>query len=126
MLQIHEDLLQAGKKGGIEAADRLCHEVLSYLQLFSDAQTWEVMVHLYIDIGGLLARCVGNDIPLSESSVRAFMLGFTQAQPLFTIVDVGRDPEKLLQKMEGMFYSQWLVLPDSRCSLWNSNVTPFR
>ena len=57
------------------------------------------MVHLYIDIGGLLARCVGVDI--SDGNVRDFMVGFTQAQPLFIIVDVGRDPQKLSQKVKG-------------------------
>ena len=57
------------------------------------------MVHLYIDIGGLLARCVGADI--SDGNVREFMVGFTQAQPLFTIVDVGRDPQKLSKKVKG-------------------------
>ena len=59
------------------------------------------MVHLYIDIGGLLARCVGADIPLSDGNVRDFMVGFTQAQPLFIMVDVGRDPQKLSRKVEG-------------------------
>ena len=59
------------------------------------------MVHLYIDIGSLLARCVGADIPLSDGNVRDFMVGFTQAQPLFTMVDVGRDPQKLSRKIEG-------------------------
>ena len=59
------------------------------------------MVHLYIDIGGLLARSVSSDIPLSDDNVRNFMIGFTQGQPLFTIVDVGNDPEKLSRKVEG-------------------------
>ena len=70
------------------------------------------MVHLWIDVGGLLARCDSNDIPLSDSSVRNFMLGFTQFQPLFTIVDVGRDQEKLSQKVEGMLSSCQHVIPD--------------
>ena len=69
------------------------------------------MVHLYIDIGGLLARCDGNDIPLGDSSIRSFMLGFVQAQPLFTIVDVGRDREQTSQKVEGMFGSR-------SCPIW--------
>ena len=59
------------------------------------------MVQLYIDIGGLLARCVSADIPVSNDNVRDFMLGFNQAEPLFTIVDMGRGSEKLSRKVEG-------------------------
>lgn len=101
MLQIHENLLQLGKQGGHEAADHLHDEVTSYLLQYSDAKDWEIMVHFYIDIGGLLARCVSNDIPVNERCVRNFMLGFTQARPLCAIVDVGQDEGILSQKMEG-------------------------
>ena len=107
MLQVHEDLLQLGRKGGFEAANRLRNEVSDYLQQYSDAKHWEIMVHLYVDIEGVLARCISNDILLSDSTVRGFMLGFTLAQPLFTIVDVGHEPEILSQKVEGMFDSQY-------------------
>ena len=58
------------------------------------------MVHLYIDIGGLLARSVTIDVPLSGDSIRDFMAGFTQNQPLFAVMDVGRD-SVTLQKMNG-------------------------
>ena len=114
MLQIHEDLLQLGKEGGFEAANRLHKEVSSYLQQFSEAKSWEIMVHLYVDVGGLLARCVSNDIPLNDSCVRGFMLGFAQAQPLFTIMDVGRGQDGSLPKVEGMFDSQKSTLFDKR------------
>ncbi len=77
-------------------------EVSNYLQQFGDAKYWEIMVHFYIDIGGLLARCLSSDIPLSDDLVREFMVGFTQAQPLFAIVDVGHDSEKLSRKVESM------------------------
>lgn len=100
--KIQESLLQSGRKGGVEAADRIRTEVSNYLQQFGDAKDWGIMVHLYIDIEDLLARCVSADIPLSDKEVRNFMLGFTQAQPLFTIMDVGHDLEKMLQKVEGM------------------------
>ena len=102
MLQIHEDLLQSGKRGGIVAADRLRDEVLDHIQHISDTRGWQIMVQLYIDIGGLLARCVGKEIPMSDSSVRDFMVGFTQAQPLFTIVEVGSDSGQVSRKVEGM------------------------
>ena len=59
------------------------------------------MVHLYVDAGGLLAHCVNIDIPLSDDNVRDFMIGFTQAQPLFTVMDVGHDSEALLRRMKG-------------------------
>ena len=101
MIQLHEDLVQLGEQGGEKTADQLRDEVSIYFQQFGEAKDWEIMVHLYMDVGGLLARCVSNDIPLSESCVRRFMLGFTQAQPLFSIVDVGHDHKKLLQKVEG-------------------------
>ena len=101
-MQIHEDLLQSGKRGGMVAADRLRNEVLDHIQHISDTSNWQIMVQLYIDIGGLLARCVGNDIPMSDSSVRDFMLGFTQAQQLFTIVEVGYDSGQVKRKVEGM------------------------
>lgn len=76
-------------------------EVSSYLQQYSDANHWEIMVHLYIDVEGLLARCFSNDILLSYDDVRDFMVGFTQARSLFTIADVGNDPESLSRKVEG-------------------------
>ena len=121
-MQIHEDLLQSGKRGGIVAAHRLRDEVLEHIQHLSDTSSWQIMVQLYIDIGGILARCVGNDIPMSDSSVRDFMLGFTQPQPLFTIVEVGYDSGQVTRKVEGM-------TDKLRCCLIltvNSNVSPLR
>lgn len=61
-----------------------------------------------------MARCVSNDIPLSDGNVRDFMLGFTQAQPLFHIVDVGYDAEKLLRKVDGTSHFLWLALSDGK------------
>ena len=116
MLQIHEDLLQRGKEGGFEAANRLHKEVSSYLQQFSEAKDWEIMVHIYVDVGGLLARCVSNDILLSDHCVRGFMLGFAQAQPLFTITDVGRGQDGSLPKVEGVFDTQQSILFDNKYS----------
>ena len=106
-------------EGGVEAANRLRDEVSDYLEQFSNAKSWKIMVHLYVDTEGLLARCVSNDIPLSDSSVRDFMLGFTQAHPLFTIVDVGHDLEILSQKVECMFDSNDLSWPivDTYCEV---------
>lgn len=101
LLQIHEDLLQSGKRGGVEAADRLWTEVSNYVEQFPDAERWEIMVHLYIDVQGLLARCVSADVPLSDRNVRDFMVGFTKARPLFTTTDVGHDTEKFSRKVEG-------------------------
>lgn len=85
-------------------------EISNHLQQFGDAKSWRIMVHLYIDIEGLLARCVSADIPLSDGNVRDFMIGFTQAQSLFTIMDVGYDPEKLSRKMEGTSDCSGIVL----------------
>lgn len=99
-LQIHEDLLQLGKSGGTEAAKRIKTELSQYLEQFSDGTHWEIMVYLYIDIGGLLARSVTIDAPLSGDNVRDFMVGFTQNQPLFTAMDVGHD-SVTLEKMKG-------------------------
>ena len=101
-LQIHEDLLQAGKRGGADAAERLWTEVSNYLHQYGEVKDWEIMVHICIDVAGLLARCVSNDCPLSDDNVRDFMIGFTQARPLFTIVDVGSDPESLSRKVGGL------------------------
>ena len=114
MLQVHEDLLLLGKEGGFEAANRLHKEVSSYLQQFSEAKGWEIMVHLYVDVGGLLARSISNDIQLSDSCVRGFMLGFAQAQPLCTIMDVGRGQDGSLPKVEGMFDPQQSILSDKK------------
>ncbi|CAD6578866.1 MAG: hypothetical protein ASARMPREDX12_008998 [Alectoria sarmentosa] len=103
---IHQDLLQLGKRGGAEAADRMRAEVSNYLQQFGDADAgeWKIMVHLYIDVEGLLARCAKNDIRLKDGEMRDFMLGFTQAQPLFMIVDVGHDSERSSRKVEETFH----------------------
>ena len=75
------------------------------------------MVHIYIDLQGFVARSISADIPLSDNDVYDFMVGFTQSQPLFNIVDVGHDSEKLIAKMESMCDSTSLLgnrylLPD--------------
>ena len=114
MPQVHEDLLRLGKEGGFEAANRLHKEVSSYLQQFSEAKGWEIMIHLYVDVGGLLARSISNNIPLSDSCVRGFMLGFAEAQPLCTIMDLGRGQGGSLPKVEGKFDSQQPILLDKK------------
>ena len=69
-------------------------------------------MHLYIDVGDLLARCVTiGDIPLTDDNVRDFMTGFTQT-PLFTVMDLGHGSETLLRRMKGICDSSWIVLLD--------------
>ena len=97
------------------AAHRLRDGVLEHIQNMADTRSWQIMVQFYIDIGSLLARGLSNDTPKSDSSVRDFMLGFTQAQPLFTIVEIGSDSSQVSQKVEGRASYQASMLFDTNC-----------
>ena len=99
--QIHEDLLQNGNRGGLELANRLREEVLSLLQRNADSRDWDIIVSFYIDVGTLFAKCVSADIKISEDCLREFACGFTQAQPLFDLVDVGHGREQAVLKIQG-------------------------
>lgn len=80
----------------------LMKKVSDYMQEFMDSKALDVMVYLYIDMRSLSARCVSSDVPVTGNDLQNFARGFTQAQPLFHIVDVGPEQDKLYKKIEGI------------------------
>ena len=93
------DLLQNGRRGGAEFADLLRMEVASLLRYNPEATHWNVMIAFYLDVNTMFAKCVSADLPVSTEGLREFVCGFTQAHPLFDLVDVGQDKEKKLLKI---------------------------
>jgi len=101
----HEDLLQAGQLGGVEAADRLFRQIQDHMAGFNNSKYWDVMVHMYMDVEGLLNSCNASNVSLSEHSLRGFMRGLQSlVGPLFNIVEVGQARDNTSRKIEGMFH----------------------
>ena len=100
----HDDLLVSGKRGGVEAADRLLTEIKSHIHSFEDSKNWSIMVDYYADVKGLLVKCAKLGIAIEEEVVREFAYGFTQAQPLFDFLDIGRGKDTPHRKIHGLFH----------------------
>ena len=45
--KIHENVLQLGKKGGLEAAGRLRDEAIDYIQQLADTNDYTRLVYIY-------------------------------------------------------------------------------
>jgi len=88
-------------RGGAEFAHRLELETRNHLPNREEAETWDVVVGVYIDINGLLVKCTGADVLLSKESLMDFVCGFNQAQTFYEMVDVGGNREKATRKIAG-------------------------
>ena len=105
----YPDLLQSGRIGGVEAAKRLVTEIQNYLPDTMDVESYDIMVHIYLNVSGVLLRYIdhgafsSDNFFTSEQNVRAFVRGFAQARegPLVDIVDVGEDQEIAYRKIQG-------------------------
>jgi hypothetical protein len=100
-MQIHEDLLQNGTKGGAEFAHRLELEARNHLPNYEDGEHWDLVVGIYVDVNSLLVKYASANLPLSKECLMDFVCAFNLAQPLFDMVDVGGDRKETARKLAG-------------------------
>lgn len=99
------DLIKQGHYGGRQAAMLLTKGLTDYL---SSADPTEASAHgrgqlwltIYCNKNGLLDTLTSNMVCTTEE-FEAFVLGFNQASPLFSIVDVGNGKEAADSKIKG-------------------------
>ena len=104
------DFIQQGQAGGRLAASQLFKGLTDHLTSLdpSDAsiparsQLW---LTIYCNKSGLLDTLTSNAVCTAEQ-FEAFVLGFNQASPLFSIVDVGNGKEAADSKIKGVSFSQ--------------------
>ncbi|KAG8866760.1 hypothetical protein FRB97_003753 [Tulasnella sp. 331] len=86
------DLLQRGQDGGAEAARRLKDGLLKHINENHGIKPRETKAMIFMNVFGLGLTLERNGICHSHI-FRQFVLGFNQATPLFSIVDVGNGKE---------------------------------
>ncbi|KIJ21720.1 hypothetical protein PAXINDRAFT_165129 [Paxillus involutus ATCC 200175] len=89
-----QELLTAGHTGGRQAAMLLTKGLTDYM-VETDAESsgrGQVWLTVYCNKSGLMDTLVNNDI-CTVGDFEAFVLGFNQSSPLFSIVDVGGGKE---------------------------------
>ena len=96
-----EHLLQQGARGGAEAAYQLLSKIEDHLGSLEGAKHWKILVRLYVNLEGLIRKCLDLGLLQDEKTLRHFCAGFTQSQPLFDIVDAGHGKERADHKIKG-------------------------
>ncbi|KDQ63727.1 hypothetical protein JAAARDRAFT_75984 [Jaapia argillacea MUCL 33604] len=96
-----QDLLSLGQTGGRQAAMLLTKGLTDYMssidaRLSARGQLW---LTIYCNKLGLLETLISHGI-CSEEEFEGFVLGFNQASPLFSIVDVGSGKEAADAKLK--------------------------
>ncbi|KAF8843945.1 hypothetical protein BDN67DRAFT_944155 [Paxillus ammoniavirescens] len=89
-----QELLTLGHTGGRQAAMLLTKGLTDYM-VETDAESsgrGQVWLTVYCNKSGLMDTLVNNDI-CTVGDFEAFVLGFNQSSPLFSIVDVGSGKE---------------------------------
>ncbi|KAF9242910.1 hypothetical protein BU15DRAFT_72565 [Melanogaster broomeanus] len=89
-----QELLTAGHAGGRHAAMLLTKGLTDYM-VETDAESssrGQVWLTIYCNKSGLMETLVNNDI-CTAGEFEAFVLGFNQSSPLFSVVDVGSGKE---------------------------------
>ena len=100
------DLIKQGQFGGRQAAMLLTKGLTDYLASVdptdasapSRGQLW---LTIYCNKNGLVETLTNNHVCTPEE-FEAFVLGFNQASPLFSIVDVGNGKEAADSKIKGI------------------------
>ncbi|EPQ60792.1 hypothetical protein GLOTRDRAFT_124541 [Gloeophyllum trabeum ATCC 11539] len=89
-----QDLLTKGQSGGRQAAMSLTKGIMDYMSNDDDttAGRSQLWLTIYCNKNGLLETLVNHHICTAEQ-YEAFVLGFNQSSPLFSIVDVGSGKE---------------------------------
>lgn len=111
-LQFKEAFTAQGIDGGKKAAYALRAAILE--QCGSHAGEIEVVAKVYANLAGLCKAMRRDGSLASESDLKDFSLGFTQAKASFDFVDVGHGKERADNKIKGAcpgYGSQSLRLP---------------
>jgi len=89
-----QELLSKGRGGGRQAAMLLTKGIMTYMHNDDGATTGrsQLWLTIYCNKSGLLETLVNYHICTAEQ-FESFVLGFNQASPLFSIVDVGSGKE---------------------------------
>ena len=87
--------------GGAEAAYQLQNEIQAHIQNYDGAKQWKVIVRVYVDLAELFRSLNDTGLKMNRGTLHRFSQGFTQHNPLFDLVDVGRGHMHVEQKMEG-------------------------
>ncbi|KAL8777953.1 MAG: hypothetical protein Q9194_002259 [Teloschistes cf. exilis] len=98
-----DNLIRRGAVGGSEAAHRLLDNIKHYVQHYDGSTTWKILVRVYTNLEGLLAKYSYIGFHEEASSLRPFVAGFTQSQPLFDYVDAGYGKERADHKVKEQF-----------------------
>ncbi|KAG8964103.1 hypothetical protein FRC03_002235 [Tulasnella sp. 419] len=113
-----EDLIGQGREGGREAATKLSQEIRNFINS-GQASTgnpppnlFQLYVVIYFNATGL-SKILSNNNICSEGQLTEFMEGFNQANPLFTMVDVGRGKEAADAKLKESL-RLFIKLPQTR------------
>ena len=99
--QFEDDLIKQGASGGGEAANRLLDNIKRHVQQYDGAIHWKIIIRIYANLEGLLKKYAYIGFAEEERSLRQFVWGFTQSQPLFDFVDVGQGKERADHKIRG-------------------------
>jgi hypothetical protein len=105
-----QELLTAGHTGGRQAAMLLTKGLTDYM-VETDAESsgrGQVWLTVYCNKSGLMDTLVNNDI-CTVGDFEAFVLGFNQSSPLFSIVDVGGGKEAADAKIKGRCLRTMLI-----------------
>jgi hypothetical protein len=96
-----DELLKRGLDGGREAAQMLNENIMAHVvkgdKSGSRVQVW---THIFFNLKGLQQTLVGCDV-CTCNEFDAFMMGFNQANPRFTINDVHSGKEAADAKIKG-------------------------
>lgn len=97
-----QDLLRYGLPGGRQAAALLTKGLNDHLENIdsSDAGRAQLWLTIYFNKTGLLETLTQNHVCDAEQ-FEAFVMGFNQASPLFSMVDVGSGKEAADSKIKG-------------------------
>ncbi|KAL8833279.1 MAG: hypothetical protein Q9170_004362 [Blastenia crenularia] len=95
-----ENLIRQGAVGGGEAAKRLLDNIKGHVQRYDGAMHWKIIVRVYANLEGLLKKYAYIGFNEEERSLRQFVAGFTQSQPLFDYVDAGQGKERADHKIK--------------------------
>ncbi|KAI1414024.1 hypothetical protein F5Y13DRAFT_159567 [Hypoxylon sp. FL1857] len=92
-----DDWIVKGEEGGAIAAHQLQLDIKQHLKdIYPDVnvETWKIVVQVVLNLDGLSRKLYHVNLAKSMSDMAAFARGFSRAQGLFSIVDVGKGKEQ--------------------------------
>ena len=99
----NDQILNQGLEGSREAARILTSEIATYLQqhqILASNPRWSLCLSIFFNRKGLQNTLVKHNV-CSAEHFDAFLTGFSQASPMFHVVDVGYGKEAADSKIKG-------------------------